>query len=570
MKPRPAFGPLLLGALLLVGTAASADVKTPSGKTIPDPALSCYGGQPGGLAVIFSCICTAPGLCNLGKPCPGGSTSCDPGTNGTCEATVWHAANDDPCIPTQRSGLDPVKDAWLKPETFRPVCGLKFTLVTRGGAMFKNAFGWYNVDPGGKAPDPGDLHPLVDCSTPNNTTASLNVLGEPAYKGGEVGFFIATPESHTQKGACAGGDCCGSVARAQKGEGYLYYSQPKLNPDSGAGDAIHLLVYSSKLEPFKYYFAWEDTFNGLTTDFGDFVTSVSGVACAGGGVPCDTGKPGLCSKGMTLCQDDGKLVCEPGNKPATEACDGIDNDCDGKIDNGAACDAGKQCFQGVCVGSCKTSQEFACNAGYECDPTLGLCLDSKCKDTVCKADEICRQGLCANGCAGVVCPHAQVCQSGLCVDLCAGRTCAAGELCKLGVCLPSCLGCGGITCTGGLSCHPKTGDCYDASCQPECAPGNICQKGKCLGPCDGVVCPGGVACVNGTCPPPAIGVGKPAGDGGQPPRTDDAGRTIRPDGGSGAGGFTGDSGCSCRVGEPPSSLLGCALMLALLLARRRR
>jgi hypothetical protein len=537
----------LLGVSLAAPTAR-ADIKQPDGTTIPKPAIGCYGGKPGGLGAIFACVCDKAGVCNIGAACPGGSTSCDPGTNASCETTIWHQVNDDPCIPTNLSGIDPVKDAAVKPETFRPVCGLKFSLVARGGALFKNAFGWYNVDPGGKPPDAKDLHVLIDCSAGPGAQAPLDLFTQPDYKGGDVGFFMVTPESQAQKGACADGDCCATLARAQAGKGYIYFSQPKLNPDQkGADSFIHLLIYNSKLTPFKYYFTWEDIYAGsVSNDFSDFVTAVEGISCSGGGLQCDTGKPGVCALGVTKCAAGGATACEAANQAAAEKCDGLDNDCDGKVDNGATCPPGQKCYQGVCVGSCQTSQEFACQIGYECDPTLATCVDVKCKDKLCAAGEICRGGSCANGCAGVVCPPRQLCQGGLCVDLCAGRSCAKGELCKLGVCIPDCLHCGGLTCVGGQACHPTSGDCYDPSCKPECAAGKLCKAGKCVDLCDGVVCPGGVACANGACPPPGIGKGTPPKptDGGPPP----AGDGAPAKGDAKGGGFTGsDDGCNCAL-----------------------
>jgi MYXO-CTERM domain-containing protein len=563
--------PLLILACAL---PARADIKQPDGTTIPKPAIGCYGGKPGGLGAVFACLCDKPGVCNIGAPCPGGSTSCDLGKNATCETTIWHTVNDDPCIPTNLSGLDPVKDAAVQPETFRPVCGLKFGLVTRGGALFKNAFGWYNVDPGGKAPDAKDLHVLIDCNAQPGASVPFDLFAQPDYKGGDVAFFIVTPESHTKSGDCASGNCCASLARAAAGEGYIYYSQPKFNPDQkGTGSFIHLLIYNSKITPYKYYFTWEDIYAGsLSNDFSDFVTSVEGISCSGAGLQCDTGKPGLCGLGVTKCTPDGKTVCEPANQPTAEACDGLDNDCDGQVDDDATCSAGLKCYQGVCVGSCQSSQEFACQIGYECDPQLALCVDTKCKGKLCPPGQICRAGLCGNGCDGVVCPPKQVCQGGLCVDLCAGKKCAQGELCKLGVCVPDCLHCGGLTCTGGLSCHKTTGDCYDASCNPECGAGTTCKAGKCVGLCDGVVCPGGVACEKGLCPPPGVGKKAPAGDGGgtlPPTPGSDAGVGGK-EAGPGAG-FTGDEGgCNCSLeGSAPLGSLWLLALLALL-ARRRR
>jgi len=492
-------------SLLLLGTlsaTAQAKVKLPGGKVIPDPAITCQSGKPGGLAAVFACSCTAPNICNIGKPCPGGSTSCDPGNNGTCETTIWHKVNDDPCIPTYRKGLDPVNDATVKPETFQPACGRTFSLITRGNAMFKNGFGWYNVVKG-KKPAASDLYTLVDCNTVAGTKTTFDLLKDPRYKGGDVGFFLVTPESLTTAGSCASGGCCASVARATKGEGRIYYSQPTYNPDNtGSGDYVHLLLYTSKIFSHSFYFTWEDTFKGTSTDYSDFVTLVSGISCSGAGAACNTGKQGICGMGVTVCDSVGQLVCQGANTAQKEQCDGLDNNCNGTVDDNAVCPPNKVCHQGACVPKCTASTEFPCPPQYECDKSTGLCVSKLCKGITCKPGEICLLGKCGDGCSGVVCPPGQFCQVGMCVDPCKGLTCTTGNICKLGVCVPNCTLCGGVTCKLPLACNQTTGDCHDPSCKPACAAGTYCKGGKCVGLCDGVVCPGNMTCVNGTCPPP--------------------------------------------------------------------
>ena len=121
------------------------------------------------------------------------------------------------------------------------------------------------------------------------------------------------------------------------GEGYVYFSERKYNPDFVGQDSfIHLLVYQSHVTPEKFYFAWEDTYSGSNGDFTDFVSGVSGVQCSGGGALCDTGKQGVCAAGITQCSQ-GVLGCVQLFQPGAEQCNGIDDDCDGAIDEGATC-----------------------------------------------------------------------------------------------------------------------------------------------------------------------------------------------------------------------------------------
>ena len=393
---------LLVACIVLGGaTPAAAEVlQQPGGAQIPSQ-MGCDGGQPTGLAAALACVCETPGECNIGAPCPSPGNCEVP--DGACETTLWHTFNDNTCIPSNLDGLDPWQDGSLSPETFEPTCPLTFTLITRGTARFQDVFGWYNVT--GARPADDQLFPMLDCDAGPGTEVELDVRTDPRWAGGEIGFFIATPEQHAASGQCAGGDCCARVDRLSDSVGRVFYSQRDFNPDAAGADSfIHLVVYDSVLSERKFYFAWEDIYGGSNNDFTDLVTSVSGVECSGGGAACQTGEDGLCAYGVTACRG-AAVECVQVYDAAEEVCDGADNDCDGEID-----------------------------------------------------EEVCTDDVTTN-CAGVTCPDGEVCRGGACIDPCLHVQCGNGEACISGVCLPGCNQCNGVVCRDDQTCSLDTGAC---------------------------------------------------------------------------------------------------------------
>lgn len=462
-------------------------------------------------------------------------------------------------------------DAAITPERFLPGCTLTFTLITRGAAAFHNVFGWYNVRPG-MAPDPADLHPLIPCDAPDGARFTLSLRGNPDYRGGEIGFFLRTPEDGTS-GRCS--SCCARVAAGAPG--HNFFSERLYNPDSMGADAsyIHLLIYDSRTTPDAFYFAWEDLYSGGDNNFTDFVARVDSIVCTGAGAACDTGRMGACAAGVRQCRS-GMLACVGAVEASAERCDGIDNDCNGMTDEGEGlCGAMQVCDRGVCVDRCRA--ELGCFPGEVCTDR-GTCVEESCATVTCSTSQRCERGRCVGACEGIACPRGQACRAGRCVDPCAGVTCDADAVCVDGVCAPRCE-C--RRCATGQTCTAD-GRCVSNDCaMMRCAAGQTCVAGVCRDACEGAQCPRGQRCEVGSC------VVIPVVDAG--PRRDatveypdalppvdvetDAGKIDVPMDVTPPVFESGDQGCGCRAGGGRASrapALGALALLALLRRRRHR
>jgi len=217
---------------------------------------------------------------------------------------------------------------------------------------------------------------------------------------------------------------------------------------------------------------------------------------SGEGKACDAPKTegNTCIQGKTKCVG-GVMSCVGYQIGTMEICDGKDNDCDKKIDEDNPCPTKMKCINGWCRAAC-SGLEFGCPKGYSCKG--GYCIPDKCAEVTCKVGEKCVDGKCVSYCKGVNCKTGEVCVKGYCIkDDCYHKGCPQkGYICAKGKCVPH--PCNNVKCKPGEFC--ENGKCLPSCGKVLCGEGGRCLYGKCVyNPCAGIKCATDVTCVDGAC-----------------------------------------------------------------------
>ena len=135
-----------------------------------------------------------------------------------------------------------------------------------------------------------------------------------------------------------------------------------------------------------------ETCNGKDDDCDGSIDEIPSQSCYGG--PSGTAGKGVCRQGTRSCRNAQWTSCVGEVRPSTESCNTKDDDCDGSIDEGCSCVDGKTRSCGTNTGLCRTGTQ-TCRGGQwgscvgEIKPKTEICEGSVDEDCDGQVDEGC-------------------------------------------------------------------------------------------------------------------------------------------------------------------------------------
>ncbi len=230
----------------------------------------------------------------------------------------------------------------------------------------------------------------------------------------------------------------------------------------------------------------DDDCDGSTDEDFAWVHPASGVTVAVGGT-CGAGP---CAGGQVKCESLIKAVCDSEAKIAQDKCDGVDNDCDGKVDDGA-CEDGDECTIDTCDGkACSNIPGATCDdnnacTADSCDKANGKCVNKALDGDSCDDGDACTVGdLCGPGGDGKV-----ACLAGKDAKACDDSNPCTDDSCK------GDSGCVNLANAVTMTCY--SGDKKTDGVGPCSSGTKFCKDGKLEPTCVGEVAPAAVEACDG-------------------------------------------------------------------------
>jgi hypothetical protein len=448
--------PPAAGAAADAGADAGTDAATDAGKdaapvTQPDAATVCQGTAVQDCVVVPMSPST-PGQCNKGKQ------HCEKGVFGACVAEPLPAPEtcnglDDDCNGIVDDGTDTI----CYPDG-QAGCTLS---ADKASATCKGlcAIGQRLCRAGKLEACSGAIVPIAEACTSTGTAADENCDGAIdemcACTGSQSTSCYTGPSGTADIGTCKAGTqtCSNGMFGACTGS---VVPQPESCDNQGADNDCNALV---------------DDLPNLGAVC--IVASNMGI-CRAGTLQCQTGNPAL--------------TCVTIAPLAAELCNGLDDNCDGKVDETfmldtdpmhcgsctKACGAGETCCGGQCSNPIVDNNNCGgCGTTHMCGGAggAGVCCNSKCTDF---ASDVANCGTCGHACAS-------------------GESCCAGKCLNEKTDINNCGACGKICSTGAQpACCNAT--CADLQSNANCGTcGNSC--GLLAVTCECAVMNGAPTCV---------------------------------------------------------------------------